>query len=167
MIDAVQKCAIRPKDAVRVQLDYHIRVELTDIAGEFAIILGEILATEAVPAIVPTFQVPIKRLRWLDGRESALRGEDVIGISVESITADKLPAVPSGSIDQALVGKIAGAQISSVDGTPGARGLQKNQARTHVPFVPLRRPAERKSVVIVARGRCYKRDRVWASTSLK
>jgi TonB-linked SusC/RagA family outer membrane protein len=44
-----------------------------------------------------------------------------IGISVESITADKLPAVPSGSIDQALVGKIAGAQISSVDGTPGAR----------------------------------------------
>lgn len=44
-----------------------------------------------------------------------------IGISVESITADKLPAVPSGSIDQALVGKIAGAQISSIDGTPGAR----------------------------------------------
>lgn len=44
-----------------------------------------------------------------------------IGISVESITADKLPSVPSGSIDQALVGKIAGAQISSVDGTPGAR----------------------------------------------
>ncbi|MFT3822935.1 MAG: SusC/RagA family TonB-linked outer membrane protein [Chitinophagaceae bacterium] len=44
-----------------------------------------------------------------------------IGISVESITADKLPPVPSGSIDQALVGKIAGAQISSVDGTPGAR----------------------------------------------
>ena len=44
-----------------------------------------------------------------------------IGISVESITADKLPAVPTGSIDQALVGKIAGAQISSIDGTPGAR----------------------------------------------
>lgn len=44
-----------------------------------------------------------------------------VGISVESITADKLPAVPSGSIDQALVGKIAGAQISSIDGTPGAR----------------------------------------------
>jgi TonB-dependent starch-binding outer membrane protein SusC len=44
-----------------------------------------------------------------------------IGISVESITADKLPPVPSGSIDQALVGKLAGAQISSVDGTPGAR----------------------------------------------
>ncbi len=43
--------------------------------------VGEILATEAVPAILPEFEVPIKRLRWLDGRESALRGEDLIGIT--------------------------------------------------------------------------------------
>lgn len=42
--------------------------------------IGEILATETVPAILPTFKVPIKRLRWLDGRESALRGEDLIAI---------------------------------------------------------------------------------------
>jgi hypothetical protein len=27
-----------------------------------------------------TFYIPIKRLRWLDGREAALRGEDLIGI---------------------------------------------------------------------------------------
>lgn len=45
--------------------------------------LGEILATEVVPAVLPGFQVPIKRLRWLDGRESALRGEDVIGLAIE------------------------------------------------------------------------------------
>ena len=44
-----------------------------------------------------------------------------LGISVESITADKLPAAPTASIDQALVGKIPGAQISSIDGTPGAK----------------------------------------------
>jgi TonB-dependent starch-binding outer membrane protein SusC len=44
-----------------------------------------------------------------------------VAISVESITADKLPAAPTASIDQALVGKIPGAQISSIDGTPGAR----------------------------------------------
>lgn len=44
-----------------------------------------------------------------------------IGISVESISADKLPPTPTASIDQALVGKIPGAQISSVDGTPGAK----------------------------------------------
>jgi TonB-linked SusC/RagA family outer membrane protein len=43
-----------------------------------------------------------------------------LAIAVESVSADKLPAAPTASIDQALIGKIAGAQISSVDGTPGA-----------------------------------------------
>jgi TonB-linked SusC/RagA family outer membrane protein len=43
-----------------------------------------------------------------------------LGISVESITSDKLPPAPTASIDQALVGKIAGAQISSINGSPGA-----------------------------------------------
>ena len=40
-----------------------------------------------------------------------------LGISVESISGSKLP--PVASIDQALVGKIPGAQISSVSGNPG------------------------------------------------
>ena len=40
---------------------------------------------------------------------------------VQSISAKNLPPVPSASLDQALVGKIAGAQISSVNGTPGAK----------------------------------------------
>jgi TonB-linked SusC/RagA family outer membrane protein len=42
-----------------------------------------------------------------------------LAISVESLSADKLPATPTASIDQALIGKIAGAQISSVSGNPG------------------------------------------------
>ncbi len=42
-----------------------------------------------------------------------------LAISVESISADKLPSTPSGSIDQALAGKIAGAQITSTTGSPG------------------------------------------------
>ena len=42
-----------------------------------------------------------------------------LGISVESITSSKLPSVPGASLDQALVGKIPGAQISSVSGNPG------------------------------------------------
>lgn len=42
-----------------------------------------------------------------------------LGIAVEAIAADKLPAAPTASIDQALVGKIAGAQISSISGNPG------------------------------------------------
>jgi len=42
-----------------------------------------------------------------------------LGIAVESVTAEKLPATPSASIDQALIGKVAGAQISSISGNPG------------------------------------------------
>lgn len=42
-----------------------------------------------------------------------------LGISVESVTAEKLVNGPSTSIDQALIGKIPGAQISSVSGNPG------------------------------------------------
>ena len=42
-----------------------------------------------------------------------------LGIAVESVTADKLPAAPTASIDQALIGKIPGAQISSISGNPG------------------------------------------------
>lgn len=43
-----------------------------------------------------------------------------LGVAVESITAAELPSIPSSSIDQALVGKIAGAQITSANGSPGA-----------------------------------------------
>ncbi len=44
-----------------------------------------------------------------------------LGIAVETISAKDLPAVPSASVDQALIGKIAGAQISSGSGIPGAQ----------------------------------------------
>ena len=59
-----------------------------------------------------------------------------LAISVESISSEKLPAAPTASIDQALVGKIAGAQISSVNGNPGAavnillRGINSLQSGT-------------------------------------
>ncbi|GAA0559383.1 TonB-dependent receptor [Chitinophaga japonensis] len=43
-----------------------------------------------------------------------------LAFAVESVTADKLPQAPTASVDQALVGKIAGAQISSTSGVPGA-----------------------------------------------
>jgi TonB-linked SusC/RagA family outer membrane protein len=43
-----------------------------------------------------------------------------LGIAVESITADKLPAVSTGDVGSALVGKIAGAQISATNGSPGS-----------------------------------------------
>lgn len=48
--------------------------------------LGEILATEYVNRKLP-FAVPVKRLRWKDGRELALRGDDLIGFRT---TRDRL-----------------------------------------------------------------------------
>jgi TonB-dependent starch-binding outer membrane protein SusC len=43
-----------------------------------------------------------------------------LAIDVQTIGAKALPNAPTASIDQALIGKIAGAQISSVNGTPGS-----------------------------------------------
>jgi TonB-linked SusC/RagA family outer membrane protein len=42
-----------------------------------------------------------------------------LGIAVESIKSDKLPAVPAATLDQALIGKVPGAQISTISGNPG------------------------------------------------
>ncbi|HEY5823643.1 MAG TPA: SusC/RagA family TonB-linked outer membrane protein, partial [Cyclobacteriaceae bacterium] len=59
-----------------------------------------------------------------------------LGIAVESLTASELPAVPTASIDQALIGKIAGAQISTTSGNPGdpvnivLRGINSVQGGT-------------------------------------
>jgi hypothetical protein len=42
--------------------------------------LGEILATEVAEQRLG-FDVPIRRLRWKDGREMALRGDDILGVA--------------------------------------------------------------------------------------
>ena len=44
---------------------------------------GEILATEIAEEKLQ-YQVPIRRLRWKDGREAALRGDDIVGVSHDS-----------------------------------------------------------------------------------
>ncbi len=65
-----------------------------------------------------------------------------LGISVEAVTAGQLPAAPTASIDQALVGKIPGAQISSISGNPGdpvnimLRGINSIQGGT-MPLIML------------------------------
>lgn len=41
--------------------------------------LGEMLATEVAEQTLK-FKVPIRRLRWKDGRDMALRGDDIVGI---------------------------------------------------------------------------------------
>lgn len=42
--------------------------------------LGEILATEIAEQHLG-YEVPIRRLRWKDGREMALRGDDIVGVA--------------------------------------------------------------------------------------
>jgi TonB-dependent starch-binding outer membrane protein SusC len=42
-----------------------------------------------------------------------------VAFAVESLSEKDIPKVPAGSIDRALVGRIAGAQISSTSGQPG------------------------------------------------
>ena len=42
-----------------------------------------------------------------------------VPIDVQTLDAKQLPQTPTASIDQALIGKIAGAQITSVGGSPG------------------------------------------------
>lgn len=42
--------------------------------------LGEVLATE-LAELELNYDVPIRRLRWKDGREMALRGDDIIGVA--------------------------------------------------------------------------------------
>jgi outer membrane receptor protein involved in Fe transport len=43
-----------------------------------------------------------------------------LGFAVESIGAGQLPAAPTADVGSALVGKIAGAQISTTNGSPGS-----------------------------------------------
>ena len=46
--------------------------------------LGEVLATEIAEHAL-NFNVPIRRLRWKDGRNMALRGDDIIGIRCDAM----------------------------------------------------------------------------------
>jgi uncharacterized protein DUF1837 len=72
--------------------------------------LGEILATEYIQERTD-FSAPVKRLRWRDHRELAMRGDDVIGIrpsanerpinflKVEAKSKAALQTLGSGPID--------------------------------------------------------------------
>lgn len=54
----------------------HVPTRKTARSGD----LGEVLATELAEQEL-NYSVPIRRLRWKDGREMALRGDDIVGIA--------------------------------------------------------------------------------------
>jgi Cap4 SAVED domain len=45
--------------------------------------IGEVFATEIAEQIL-SFVIPVRRLRWKDGRNMALRGDDVIGVRIDA-----------------------------------------------------------------------------------
>lgn len=55
----------------------HLPTRKTARSGD----LGEVLSTEIAEQTLH-FNVPIRRLRWKDGREMALRGDDIIGVRI-------------------------------------------------------------------------------------
>lgn len=48
--------------------------------------LGEVLATEYIVTLTP-YAVPVKRLRWKDHRNMAMRGDDIIGLIRDPVTS--------------------------------------------------------------------------------
>lgn len=87
--------------------------------------LGEVLATEIAEQVLG-FIVPIRRLRWKDGRNMALRGDDVVGIRVD--VRGKLLALLKGEsksyakLTSDVIGKAAEA-LDRDGGRPGRHAV--------------------------------------------
>lgn len=93
--------------------------------------LGEILATEYIVGETP-YDVPIKRLRWKDHRNMAMRGDDVIGLKRDQTTgrlhflkteAKSRAALAGGVVTEAREG------LDKEGGLPSAHALEFISAR--------------------------------------
>lgn len=93
--------------------------------------LGEILATEYIAGETP-YDVPIKRLRWKDHRNMAMRGDDVIGLMRDQATgrlhflkteAKSRAALAGGVVTEAREG------LDKEGGLPSAHALEFISAR--------------------------------------
>lgn len=79
--------------------------------------MGEILATEYIETETD-YSVPVKRLRYKDDRNNAMRGDDVIGINVDgkNVTVLKTEAKSRVSLSDSVMRK-------------ARKGLSKNKGR--------------------------------------
>jgi hypothetical protein len=93
--------------------------------------LGEILATEFI-VDQTVYEVPIKRLRWKDHRNMAMRGDDVIGIARDPATQQlrflKAEAKSRITLPAAVVAD-ARAGLEKDGGLPSAHALSFISAR--------------------------------------
>lgn len=94
--------------------------------------LGEIYATEWIDAFGNGYQAPIKRLRWKDHRNMAMRGDDVIGIKQDPQT-QRLSFLKTEAKSRAtLRGQVlmeARAGLDKDGGLPSAHALSFISAR--------------------------------------
>ena len=86
--------------------------------------MGEILATEAVPEFLRPFRVPIKRLRWKDAREQAMRGEDLIAVDIaaQPVRFIKGESKSRLALAPGVIGE-ARAALNSNDGRPSQHAM--------------------------------------------
>lgn len=94
--------------------------------------LGEIYATEWIDAFSAGYRAPIKRLRWKDHRNMAMRGDDVIGILQDTHT-QRLRFLKTEAKSRAtLTAKVlteARAGLDKDGGLPSAHALSFISAR--------------------------------------
>ncbi len=86
--------------------------------------LGEILATEYVNRKLWDYEAPVLRLRWKDGRDLALRGDDVIGFNFKLKPVGLLKAESkSRAMLNAVTLNSARTALRKNKGLPGAFSL--------------------------------------------
>jgi len=93
--------------------------------------LGEIFATEWIAAN-GTYQVPVKRLRWKDHRNMAMRGEDVIGIAQDPTTLQLSFLKTEAKSRATLTGQVVSQAREGLDknsGLPSGHALSFISAR--------------------------------------
>lgn len=93
--------------------------------------LGEIFATEWIAAN-GTYQVPVKRLRWKDHRNMAMRGEDMIGIAQDPATLQLSFLKTEAKSRAALTGQVVSQAREGLDkdsGLPSGHALSFISAR--------------------------------------
>src|SRR3989344_1503375 len=102
-----------------------LRTELPTRASLRSGELGEIFATEYIDERTE-FSAPVKRLRWKDHREMAMRGDDVIGIRLpeegERIRFLKVEAKSEASLQTRTIMKARDA-LDGDDGLPSSHAL--------------------------------------------
>lgn len=94
--------------------------------------LGEIYATEWIDAHSGGYRAPIKRLRWKDHRNMAMRGDDVIGILQDAQTQRLHFLKTEAKSRVALTGQVlteARAGLDKDGGLPSAHALAFISAR--------------------------------------